>query len=176
MIEVGLHLLQRAFLDLHVRFRLMQRRHYLVEIRLGGVLLRDERLSAGRIQLRQVQGGAGIRELSFRLIHVRLEDHGINLRDHVPRFHNRIKVGEKLLDVPRDLAAHLDVLHRIQRSRRGHGLRDRAAGHGHRLKILSGAAPALAKGEPDKKERDNGGNDWERSFKHFWMPENDGRA
>jgi hypothetical protein len=71
------------------------------------------------------------------------------------------------LDVPRDLAADLDILHRIQRSRRCDCLRDRPARKRNGLKILSRAPAALAKSETDENERNNDSYDWDGSFKHF---------
>ena len=113
MVEVRFHFLERAFLDLHVRFRLVQVRGRLVEIRLRGILFRYQRPGAGFIELRELQGGVRIGEIAFRLVHTRLENHRIDLRDHLPGFHDRIKIDEQLLDVARHLAAHLDVLDRI---------------------------------------------------------------
>ena len=113
MVEVRFHFLERAFLDLHVRFRLVQVRGRLVEIRLRGILFRDQRPGASFIELRELQGGVRIGEIAFRLVHARLENHRVDLRDDLPGFHDRIKIDEQLLDVPRHLAAYLDVLDRI---------------------------------------------------------------
>jgi hypothetical protein len=142
-------------------------RHHLIKIRLRGILLGHERLGAGRIELREIEGRARIGQLTFGLIYVRLKNNGIDLGDYLSRFHDRIKIGEELLDIPRDLASDLDILDRIQGSRRGDGLGERPAGYGDRLEMLSGAAATLPKSEPDKDERDNDGNDWKGSFKHF---------
>ena len=63
-----------------------------------------------------------VREIAFRLVHGRLVDGRIDLRDDLPGFHRRIEIDEQLLDVAGDLAADLHVDDRIQRARRGHGL------------------------------------------------------
>jgi hypothetical protein len=130
-------------------------------------LLGHQRLSAGRIQLRQLERSLRIRQLAFRLIDVGLENDRIDLGDHLPRFHDRIKIREELLDIPRDLAANLDILHRIQCACRSDRLRNRAARNRHGLEVLARTAVTLAKREPNQDERHDGSDDWDGSFIHF---------
>ena len=75
----------------------------------------------------------------------RLKNDRIDLRDHLPRLHRRIKIGKELLDIARDLAANLHVHDRIQCAGCGDGLRDRAARHRHGLKFCPLPTTALGK-------------------------------
>ena len=127
MIEIDLRLFERAFLDLHVRLRLMKVGHRLIEIGLRGILFRDQLLGARRIELRELERRLRIGQIAFGLRDARLKNDGIDLRDHLARFHRRIKIDEQLLNVARDLTAHLHVYDRIQRAGRGDRLRDRTA-------------------------------------------------
>jgi hypothetical protein len=142
----------------------MERRHDLIEIGLGGVLLRHERLRPRGVQAREIEPGLRVRQLALGLIDIRLKDHGIDLRDDLACFYDRIKIGEELLDVARDLAAHLDVLHWIQRPGRSDGLGDRAPGNGNALEVLTGATPAFAKHQTKGKQRDEAEDEWDGSF------------
>ena len=150
MVQIGLRLLERAFLDLHVGLGLVQRCHDLIEIGLRGILLCHERLRARRIQAREIERGLRIGQLALGLIDIRLKDDRIDLRDHLPRFHDRIKIDEELLDIARDLAADLDVLDWIQCAGRRDGLGDRSPGDGNCLEALTGATPAFLKQQADE--------------------------
>ena len=82
-------------------------------------------------------------QVAFGLRHARLENCGIDLRDHLPRLHRRIEIREQFLDVARDLAADLHVDHRIERAGGRNRLRDCAPRHGGCL-IFGRATPAAA--------------------------------
>ena len=89
-----------------------------------GVLFRHQFLGARLVQPRQFEGRACVRQVAFGLCHVRLKNDGIDLRDHLARFHLRIKIDEQFLNVARDLAADLHVDHGIQRPGCGDRLGD----------------------------------------------------
>ena len=167
MIQIGLRFFQRPFLDLHVRLRLMKIGHGLIEIRLRGILFRDERLGARGIQAREFERRLRIVQVPLGLIDVRLKNHGIDLRDHLARFHDRVKIGEEFLNVSRDLTSHLNVLHGVQGSRRRDRLRDRPTSDSDRLETLPGTAPAFAKQQRSKHQHDESNDERERSFQHL---------
>ena len=48
---------------------------------------------------RELERRLRIGQIALCLIDVGLKNNGIDLRDHLPRFHDRIKVREELLDV-----------------------------------------------------------------------------
>ena len=147
MLEISLSLVERALLDLHACFRLMQVRHRLVEIGLRRILLFHQFLSARCIEFRQFERRLGARQIPFRLCYGCLKKNGIDLRDSIARFHLGIKIGKQLLDVARDLAADLHVHDRIQCAGGGNGLSYRAPRHGHSLIILVPAAAAPSQSE-----------------------------
>ena len=159
MIEIDLRLLQRAFLDLHVRLRLMKIGHRLVEIGLRGVLFRDQVFGSLGIDSRQFEGGVRIGEVAFRLRDAGLENGRIDLRDHLARLHRRIKIGEQLLDVTRNLAADLHVHDRIERAGGRDRLRDRAARHGRGLIFHSAGLVPPPEEEQGSHDQDCGDNE-----------------
>ena len=138
----------------------MQRGDGGVEVGLGRGVLGHEFLFSGGGELRQFERGPGVGELAFHLVDDRPVGRRIELRDDLPGFHRRIKVGEKFLNDARNLATHGDVNHRIERAAGGDDLRHRAAGHGGRL-ILRGVSvpavqppPATARGGGEEKKDD----------------------
>ena len=136
MVEIGFRFFQRALFDFHIRFRLMQSGHRLIEIGLRGILFRDQLLRPRLIDFRASSSAAcALRQIAFGLRHRRLKKGRIDLRDNLARFHLRIKIDEKFLDVTRNLTADLHVHDRVQRAGGGHGLRDRTARHRRRLKL-----------------------------------------
>ncbi len=76
-----------------------------------------------------VYGYFNFSHIALGLIYARLENDRIDLRDHVAGFHDRIKIRGQLLNVTRHLAAHLNVLDRIQRAGRRHRLRNGPTRH-----------------------------------------------
>ena len=85
----------------------------LIKIGLRRILLRDERLGACLIQAREFERRLRIGQVTLCLIDIRLKNHGIDLCNHLARFHDRVKIDEELLNISRDLASNLDVLHRV---------------------------------------------------------------
>ena len=109
--------------------------------------------------MRQFQGCLGIRQIALGLRHRRLKQYRIDLCDNVTRLHLGIKIGEKFLNVPRNLAAHLHVHDRVQRAGGGHRLRDRTARYRRRLKLSSTrpskSAEHKKRGDQKDDRRDN---------------------
>ena len=138
----------------------MQSRERRVEVgRGGGMLIHQFLLAIGR-KLREFQSRLGIGKIAFALVNNRQIRRRIDLRHLLPRFHLRIKIGVELEDVPGNLAAHLDVDHRIKRSRGRHDLGDISAGHGRGL-VLHGVGmrvfevPPSAAGNAEKDQNRN---------------------
>ena len=67
MVKIGLSFIKRALFDFHVRFSLMQVRHRRIEILLGRILLREQRLSPGGIHFCQLEPGFSVGEVAFCL-------------------------------------------------------------------------------------------------------------
>ena len=78
--------------------------------------------------------------------------------------HARIEIDEKLLDIAGNLAADLNILHRIQRPRRRDRLRDWAAGGRRCLERRARATRASAKQKRDGNQGDSRDGEWDRSF------------
>ncbi len=137
VIEIDLGLFQIGRLDHDRGLRLVQGRQSRVKVGLGGGMLSYQFLLAIGGQLREFQCRLGVREIAVALMHNRRIRRRIDLRDNLPGLHLGVKIGVELEDVAGNLAAHLDVDHRIKRSRGGHDLGDISAGDGSSL-ILHG--------------------------------------
>ena len=123
-----------------------------------------ERLNPGGINLGQFQGCLSIRHVTLGLSHRSLKEHWVDLGDDLACLHLGIKIGEKLLDITRDLAAYLDIDHRIERAGRGHKLRDRPARHIRGQISRDAALRASANDEQNDEEGDDDDADREKAL------------
>jgi hypothetical protein len=105
MIEIRFRFIERALFNFHIRFGLMQVRRRLIDVSLRRVFFREQFLDPRRIHFGQFQGCLGIRHIALGLRHSRLKQYRIDLCDNVTRFHPGIKIGEKFLNIPRNLTA-----------------------------------------------------------------------
>ena len=155
MVQISLHFIKRALFDFHIGFRLMKSSDCLVDIRLRGIFVGEELLCARRADLREFESRLRAGHIALSLSDRRLKQDRIYLSDDIAGFHLGIKIDKELLNVPRNLAAHLHVNDRVKRTRGGDGLGDRPAGDNHSLESLPGAAPALAQEQPGENHHDD---------------------
>src|SRR5438552_2027823 len=90
-----------------------------------------------------------------------------DLCDNVTCLHFGIKIGEKFLDIPRNLTAHLHVYDRVQCARGGNRLRDRTARHRRGLKLSSVRPSQSAKKEKRGDQKDDCRDDKIAAIPHF---------
>jgi len=126
-----------------VPFGLMKGRRRRIEILLGRIFLGEKFLRSRGIYFGKLKCGLGGGEIAFGLRDRGLKQGRIDLGNHLPGFNLRIEIGEQFRDVSRDLAAHLHVHDRIERTGCGYRLCNRAARDGGDLIIFRAAAPAL---------------------------------
>jgi hypothetical protein len=99
VVEIRLCLVQRSLFDLHVRLRLMKSGHRLIDISLRRSLLRKQVLCALCVHFRQLKRGLCVGQVALCLRNRGLKKRRIDLRDHLTRFHLRIKIHEQLRDI-----------------------------------------------------------------------------
>jgi hypothetical protein len=164
MFEIDLGFLERAFLDLYLRFGLVESRLCLIQLGLRRVLLLYQFLHPLFGDAGELERSPGVVEIPLRLNHIRLENRRIDLRHNLPRFDRRIKIYEQFQDIARNLASDLHVDDRVESSRRCNRLGDIAARHGRGL-IGSTAVPGTAPKTEDKEKNENDcGDDDEGAF------------
>ena len=116
------------------------------------------------IQFCELQRSLRISEIAFRLSDRCLKKRWIDLGHDLACFYLRIKIGEQLRDVPRDLAAHLHVDDGIERARGGYCLCNRASRDGGNLIIASAAVAALPHHGSDNQQPDDQSDPRDKSF------------
>ena len=164
MLEVGPGFIQRALFDLHVRLGLMKGRHCLIDVSLRRSVLREQFLCPSRIYFCELKRGLGVRQISLRLGDSGLKKRWIDLGHDLACFYLRIKIGEQLRDVPRDLAAHLYVDDGIERARGGYCLCNRASRDGGNLIIASAAVAALPHHGSDNEQPNDQSDPRDKTF------------
>ena len=94
MVEIGFRFIERALFDFHIRFRLMQICHRLIEVGLRRIFFREQFLGPRRIKFRQFKRCLGIGQIALSLRHRRLKQDRIDLCDNIARFHLGIKIDK----------------------------------------------------------------------------------
>ena len=164
MVKIGFRFIERALLDFHVGFCLMKVCHCLIQIGLRRSFPGKKFLGPRGIQFCELQRSLRISEIAFRLSDRCLKKRWIDLGHDLACFYLRIKIGEQLRDVPRNLAANLDVNDRIERARCGYCLCNRAACDSGDLIIFRAAAPALPHHGSDNEQPNDQSDPRDKSF------------